>query len=130
MKLSSRSALALVLGTALAGSLSSCDYSWSPGLNPQSTYNFNNPPGWRNVDVNRDSINYKQRTTEPGGVGSAAAIANGNVQEQQNSAPAGKSTVAGQPAGSQMAPIEDATLGVGNKNDQQQPKSESGNKPK
>jgi hypothetical protein len=129
MKLTSRTALAL-LGTALAGSLSSCDYSWSPGKNPQSTYSFNNPPGWRNVDVNRDSINYKQVVTEPGGIGSAAAIANGTVQEQLNSAPAGKSTASPKSASGTMAPVDKTTNGVGNTNDQQQPKSQPKSQPK
>ncbi|MFC7668110.1 hypothetical protein ACFQT0_12475 [Hymenobacter humi] len=106
MKLSSRSALALVLGTALAGSLSSCDYHWGPGKNPQSVNNFNNPPGWRKVDVDRDSINNQQRAPEAGGVGSAAAIANGTVQDQLNSAPGGKSAAASQSASGQMAPVK------------------------
>ena len=61
MKLISRSALALLLGTALAGSLSSCDYSWSPGKNPQFTHSFTRAPGWHSYDVDRDSINDKQR---------------------------------------------------------------------
>ena len=124
MKLSSRSALALLLGTALAGSLSSCDYRWSPGKNPQTVNNFNNPPGWRKVDVDRDSINNQQRTTEPGGVGSAAAIANGTVQDQLNSAPAGKSTAAPQSASGQMAPVGKSTNGTGNQNDKPQPASQ------
>ncbi|WP_035560571.1 hypothetical protein [Hymenobacter sp. IS2118] len=122
MKLSSRSALALLLGTALAGSLSSCDYQWTPGVNTQFRHGFNNPPGWRNVDVNRDSINYKQETTPPIGVGSATAIANGTVQEQLNSAPAGQNATAPQSASGTMAPVGTATNGDGNKNDKPQPK--------
>ncbi|SFQ71611.1 hypothetical protein [Hymenobacter arizonensis] len=124
MNLSSRSALALLLGTALAGSLSSCDYSWSPGKNPQSVYNFNNPPGWRNVDVNRDSINYKQVTPPPGGEGSAADIRQGTVRDQINSAPGGRSSASTQSASGQLAPIDDSRNGAGNDNDQQQPKTQ------
>lgn len=122
MTLSTRSALALLLGTALAGSLSSCDYSWSPGVNPQATYNFNNPPGWRRVDVDRDSINYKQVTPPPGGVGSAAAIEQGTVQEQVNSAPGGRGSASTQTASGQLGPINDSRNGAGNNNDQPQPK--------
>ena len=89
MKLSSRPALALLLGTALAAALSSCDYRWSPGENPQFRHTFANPPGWHNWDVNRDSINYKQRVEPAGGIGSAADTKKGSVQDQQNSAPSG-----------------------------------------
>ncbi|WP_426061899.1 hypothetical protein [Hymenobacter sp. B1770] len=124
MTLSSRSALALLLGTALAGSLSSCDYSWSPGKDPQSTYTFNNPPGWRRVDVDRDSINNKQVTPPPGGIGSAAAIEQGTVREQINSAPGGGSSSSAQSASGQLAPIGDNRNGTGNNNDKQQPKSQ------
>jgi hypothetical protein len=125
MKLSSRLALALLLGTALAATLSSCDYRWSPGKNPQFQHGFTGtPPGWRNYDVNRDSINYKQVTPAPGGIGSAAAIAQGTVQEQMNSAPAGKSTASPQNASGTIGPVEQSTNGTGNQNDQQQPKSQ------
>lgn len=125
MKLYSRPALALLLGTALAASLSSCDYvPWSPGINPQFVRTFNNPPGWRTVDVDRDSVNYKQRVEPAGGLGSAAAIAQGTVQDQLNSAPAGKSTASPQSASGTMASPDKSTNGVGNQNDQQQPKSQ------
>ncbi|WP_046245629.1 hypothetical protein [Hymenobacter terrenus] len=125
MKLSSRSVLALLLGTALAASVSSCDYRWSPGKNPQYQNSFvNPPPGWRNYDVNRDSINYQQRAPEPGGVGSAAAIAKGTVQDQINSAPAGKSTASPQAPSGTMTSTDKSTNGVGNTNDQSQPKSQ------
>ncbi|MBF9239721.1 hypothetical protein I2I05_20175 [Hymenobacter sp. BT683] len=122
MKLSSRSALALLLGTALAGSLSSCDYQWTPGDNAQFRHGFNNAPGWHKVDVNRDSINYKQETNPAAGVGSAAAIATGTVQEQIDSAPAGRSAAAGQSASGTMAPVGKATTGNGVKTDQPQTK--------
>jgi len=124
MKLFPRPAQALLLGTALAASLSSCEYHWSPGKNPQFTHNFNNAPGWRTVDVDRDSVNRKQRVEPAGGDGSAAAIKNGTVQDQLNSAPAGKSTASPQSASGTMASPDKSTNGVGNKNDQQQPKSQ------
>ncbi|HEX8326452.1 MAG TPA: hypothetical protein VF629_02840 [Hymenobacter sp.] len=123
MKLSFRPALALLLGTALAASLSSCDYRWTPGVDSHYVNDFNNPPGWRNFDVYRDSINYKQVTPPPGGVGSAAAIEQGTVQDQLNSAPAGKSTASPQAASGTLASPDKSTNGVGNQNDQQQPKS-------
>lgn len=122
MKVSSRSALALLLGTTLAVSVSSCDYRWSPGQNPQFQHGFTKAPGWHNYDVNRDSINYKQNTEPAGGVGSAAAIKSGTVQDQLNSAPAGTSATSPQSASGQMAPVGQATNGTGNKNDEKQPK--------
>lgn len=114
MKLSIRPALALLLGTALAASLSSCDYRWSPGENVQFKHGFANPPGWHNSDVNRDSINYKQRVEPAGGVGSAAAIKNGSTQDQLDSAPAGNSTTSPQDASGQMASPDQATGDKGN----------------
>lgn len=114
MKLSIRPALALLLGTALAASLSSCDYRWSPGKNPQFKHGFANAPGWRNSDVNRDSINYKQRVEPAGGEGSAADIKNGSTQDQLNSAPAGNSTTSPQDASGQMGTPDQATNEKGN----------------
>ena len=124
MKLSFRPALALLLGTALAASLSSCDYRWSPGQNPQFHHGFVNAPGWHNSDVNRDSINYKQRVEPASGDGSAIAIKNGTVQDQLNSAPAGSSAGSPQSASGTMAPVGTSTNGNGNQNDQAQPKSQ------
>ena len=117
MKLSIRPALALLLGAALAASLSSCDYRWSPGENPQFRHGFTNAPGWHNSDVNRDSINYKQRVEPAGGEGSAAAIKNGSTQDQLNSAPAGNSAVSPQDASGKMASPDQATgdKGTGDK---------------
>lgn len=108
MKLSLRPALALLLGTALAASLSSCDYRWSPGENVQFKHGFSNPPGWHTADVNRDSINNQQRVEPASGEGSAVAIKNGTVQDKLNSAPAGKSATGGQTASGQMGGVEDA----------------------
>lgn len=123
MKFSPRPALALLLGAALAATLPSCDYRWSPGQNPQFGRGFvNPPPGWHNSDVNRDSINNQQRVELPGGEGSAAAIKNGTVQDQLNAAPAGKSTASPQDASGQLGSPDQATNGDGNQNDQQQPK--------
>ena len=102
MKLFTRSALALLLGTVLASSLSSCDYHWSPGLNPQFVHGFSNPPGWHKSDVDRDSINNQQRVEPATGTGSAPAIKNGSVQEKLNSAPAGASATTPQNASGQM----------------------------
>ena len=108
MKLSPRSALALLLGTALAAALSSCDYKWSPGENVQFHHGFSNPPGWHNYDVNRDSINYKQRVEPASGEGSATAIKNGTVQDKLNSARAGNNATGGQNANGQMGSVDQA----------------------
>lgn len=108
MKLSLRPALALLLGTALAASLSSCDYRWSPGENTQFKRGFSNPPGWHTADVNRDSINNQPKATTPIGEGSATAIKNGTVKEKLDSAPAGASATGGQTASGQMGGVEDA----------------------
>ena len=122
MKLSFRPALALLLGTALATTLSSCDYRWSPGENTQFKHGFSNPPGWHNSDVNRDSINNQQKVMPPSGEGSATAIKNGSTQDKLNSAPSGNSSTSPQDASGQMAPAGQSTNGNGNQNDQQQPK--------
>ena len=122
MKLSSRSALALLLGTALATSLSSCDYRWSPGENTQFKTGFTNAPHWHKWDVDRDSINNQQRVEPASGEGSATAIKKGSTKDQLNSAPAGKSATAPQDASGQMGDPGQATNGNGNQNDQQQPK--------
>ena len=123
MKFSSRSALALLVGTTLAAALSACDYRWSPGENTQFKHGFAYPPrGWNNSDVDRDSINGEQRVEPAGGEGSAAAIANGTVQDQLNSAPAGKSATSPQAPSGQLASPDKSTNGNGNQNDQPQPK--------
>ncbi|GAA4347263.1 hypothetical protein GCM10023185_02210 [Hymenobacter saemangeumensis] len=103
MKLIPRSGLAFLLGASLALSLTACDYRYSPGLDNQRR-DFSNAPGWRNEDINRDSINYKQRAPAPGGVGSAAAMANGTVDEQRASVP--RRQGAASPSG-QMAPVSE-----------------------
>lgn len=108
MKLSTRSALALLLGTALAASLSSCDYRWSPGKNPQFRHGFTKAPGWHKWDVDRDSINNQQRVEPATGTGSAAAIKNGTVQDQLNSAPVGGSATSPQTASGQVGPTDQA----------------------
>ena len=92
-------ALAL-LGTSLT--LGSCDYSNSPGNNHNMRVGFDKSPGYRNSDINLDSVNYKQRVEAPSGEGSATAIKNGTVQDQINSAPAGASATATQTASGQM----------------------------
>jgi hypothetical protein len=124
MKLFTRSALALLLGTALAASLSSCDYRWSPGDNQQFKHGFTNAPGWHKWDVDRDSINNQQRVEPAGGEGSAAAIKNGTTQDQLNSAPAGNSSTGAQNANGQLAAPGQSTNGNGNQNDQEQAKSQ------
>ena len=122
MKLSSRFALAVLLGTALAASLSSCDYRWSPGENKQFRTGFSNPPGWHSYDVARDSINNQQRVELASGEGSATAIKNGTVQDQLNSAPAGNSATSPQNANGTPGSVDQSTNGNGNQNDKPQPK--------
>ncbi|MDQ2794174.1 MAG: hypothetical protein M3Y12_09225 [Bacteroidota bacterium] len=108
MKLSLRPALALLLGTALAASLASCDNNWSPGTNYALRHGFSNPPGWHSSDVDRDSINNQQRVEPASGEGSATAIKNGTVQDKLNSASAGASATGGQTASGQMGAVDDA----------------------
>jgi len=108
MKLTLRPALALLLGTALAASLSSCDYQWSPGENTQFHHGFSNPPGWHNSDINRDSINNQPVATKPIGEGSATAIKNGTVQDKLNSASAGSNATGGQSASGQLGSVDQA----------------------
>ncbi|WP_210518549.1 hypothetical protein [Hymenobacter terricola] len=108
MKLSSRFALALLLGTALATTLSSCDNRWSPGENTQFKRGFSNPPGWHTADISRDSINNQQKAPAATGEGSATAIKNGTTQDKLNSAPAGASASSPQTASGQMAPVDQA----------------------
>ena len=92
-------ALAL-LGTSLT--LASCDYRNSPGNNHNMRVGFTKSPGYRNSDINLDSVNYKQRVEAPSGEGSATAIKNGTVQDQINSAPAGASATSTQTASGQL----------------------------
>lgn len=125
MNFSFRPALTLLLLASSATLLTACDYaSLSPGDNPQAREGFANPPGYTNVDVNRDSINYKQTVTKPTGEGSATAIKNGSVQDKLNSAPSGNSTTSAQDASGKMAPVDQnqpkatgSTNGSGNSND-------------
>ena len=122
MKLSFCPVLALLLGPALSATLSSCEYHWSPGENTQFKHGFTNAPGWHKWDVDRDSINNKQRVEPAGGDGSAAAIKNGTVQDKLNSAPAGKSASSPQTASGRLdGPRKPMN---GNQNDQAQPKSQ------
>lgn len=117
MKLSSRALLAL-LATGASASLTSCDYQrFSPGLNTQFEHSFVNAPGWRNEDVNRDSINYRQEVHTPVGEGSATAIKNGTVQDQLNSSMAGKSAASPQAANGQNDATDRNNNGRGNTND-------------
>jgi hypothetical protein len=108
MKLFLRPALALLLGTALAASLSSCNSQWSPGNNYALRHGFSNPPGWHTADVNRDSINNQPKAFTPIGTGSATAIKKGTVKDKLNSAPAGASATGGQTASGQMGTVENA----------------------
>lgn len=109
-----------LLGFGLGASalLTACDYQrYSPGVNTQYEHSFVNPPGWRNEDVNRDSINYKQNVLTPIGEGSATAIRKGTVQDQLNSAPSGKSASSPQAANGTNDVLNHNTNGRGNNND-------------
>ncbi|MGI4835412.1 MAG: hypothetical protein ACRYFK_18320 [Janthinobacterium lividum] len=97
-----RPVLATLLLAGSAALLTSCDYKYSPGVNPQFKDGFSNPPGYTNAEVNRDSINYKQNVHTPIGEGSATAVKNGTVNDQLNSAPAGKSAATPQTASGQL----------------------------
>jgi len=102
-----RSALGLTLISGAATLLTACDYAAnSPGVNTQYTHAFVNPPGYTNADINRDSVNNKQTVTTPIGKGSAIAIKNGTVNDQLNSAPAGKSAASSQTASGKIGPAE------------------------
>ena len=121
MKSSSRAssrALLALLAAGTAAALSSCDYQrFSPGVNTQFEHSFVNAPGWRNEDVNLDSVNYKQTVRKPIGAGSATAIKNGTVQDQLNSAPAGKSAASPQAANGENDAVNRTNNGRGNTND-------------
>ena len=115
MKLSSRALLGLVLG---ASAVTACDYQrYSPGVKTQYEHSFVNPPGWRNEDVNLDSVNNKQEVHTPIGKGSATDLKNGTVQDQLNSAPAGKSATSPQAADGTNAAVDKTNNGRGNTND-------------
>ena len=103
MKLSSRFALALLLGTALATTLSSCDNRWSPGKNLQFKRGFSNAPGWHAWDVNRDSINNQQTTPPATGEGAATATKKDTAKGKSNPAPVGASASPSQTASSPMS---------------------------
>ena len=116
MKISSCVLLGFGLGASAL--LTACDYQrYSPGVNTQYEHSFVNPPGWRNEDVNRDSINYKQNVLTPIGEGSATAIRKGTVQDQLNSAPSGKSASSPQAANGTNDVLNHSTNGRGNNND-------------
>jgi hypothetical protein len=125
MNFSFRPALTLLLLASSATLLTACDYaSLSPGENPQFREGFTNPPGYTNMDVNRDSINYKQNVHTPVGNGSDNDIKNGSTQNQLDSAPAGNSATSAQTASGTMAPTAqnqpkatESTNGSGNSND-------------
>ncbi|RZK61141.1 MAG: hypothetical protein EOO59_05795 [Hymenobacter sp.] len=102
-----RPALALLLG-ASATLLTACDYKYSPGVNTQFKHSFTGTPTYTNADVNRDSINYKQNVRTPIGKGSAADLASGSVDDQLNSAPAGKSSATPQDASGKPGAVDDA----------------------
>ena len=105
MKSLIRPVLGLALVSSLATLLTSCDYKYSPGVNPQTAPGFGTPPGYTSVDVDRDSINNRQITTIPVGKGSATAIKNGSVNDQLNSAPGGDNTTSPQAANGQMGSV-------------------------
>lgn len=106
MSFSVRPVLAVLLLAGSATLLTSCDYKYSPGVNPQFKDGFSNPPGYTNAEVNRDSINYKQNVHTPIGEGSATAIKNGTVNDQLNSAPAGKSAATTQTASGKLGSVD------------------------
>ena len=107
MNSSLRPALALLLG-ASAALLTACDYKYSPGVNTQFKHSFTGTTTYTNADINRDSINYKQNVHTPIGEGSATALKNGTVDDQLNSAPAGKSSATPQDASGKMGSVDDA----------------------
>ncbi|MEJ7663140.1 MAG: hypothetical protein WKG07_28160 [Hymenobacter sp.] len=105
MKVSFRPALALLLGS-VATLLTACDYSYSPGKNPQTSPGFSNPRGYTSADINADSINNRQIVTTPIGKGSATDLKNGTVDDQLNSAPAGTNTTSPQTASGKMGSVD------------------------
>jgi hypothetical protein len=104
-----RPALALLLGVS-ATLLTACEYKYSPGVNPQFAHNWSNPPGYTNMDINRDSINYKQNVHLPVGKGSAQDMATGGTDAQLQSAPAGKSSASPQTASGKVGPVDQAQM--------------------
>jgi len=108
MNSSLRPALALLLGIASATLLTACDYKYSPGVNTQFEHGFNGTPDYTNADVNRDSINYKQNVRTPIGKGSATDLQTASPEEQQQSAPAGKSSASPQSASGELCTTDQA----------------------
>jgi hypothetical protein len=108
MNFSFRPALALLLGIASATLLTACDYKYSPGVNTQFEHGFNGTPGFTNADVNRDSVNYKQNVHAPVGKGSANDLKTASTDEQQQSAPAGKSSASPQSANGTLGEVDQA----------------------
>ncbi|TVT41762.1 hypothetical protein FNT36_10075 [Hymenobacter setariae] len=107
MNFSFRPALALLLG-ASAALLTACDYKYSPGVNTQFEHGFNGTPTFTNADVNRDSVNYVQNVRTPIGKGSASDLKTASPEEQQQSAPAGKSSASPQSANGQLGTTDQA----------------------
>jgi hypothetical protein len=107
-----RSALALLVGTA---ALTACDYRYSPGENLQFKTGFTNAPHWHSYDVNRDSINNRQRVEPASGEGSAKAIKQGSVKDKLNSAPSGDNAASPQAASGQMGSVDQTAPGKGQK---------------
>ena len=102
-----RPVLTTLLVLSSAALLTACDYKYSPGINPQYKVGFGTPPpGYTNAEINRDSINNKETVTKPIGEGSATAIKHGTVNDQLNSAPAGKSATSPQTASGQMGSVD------------------------
>ena len=102
-----RPVLATLLLAGIATFFTACDYAkYSPGTNPQFREGFTGTPGYSNADVNRDSVNYKQNVHTPIGEGSATAIKNGSVDDQLNSAPAGKSSATPQTASGKPGAVD------------------------
>lgn len=62
----------LLLTLLAAASLASCDYSRTPGKDPQDIEDFSDVPPATANETKRDSVNEKQNVQPPGGVGSAA----------------------------------------------------------
>lgn len=113
--------LLLALATGATAALTGCDYHYTPGLNPQYREGFSlaDAPPARKMEINADSINYKQDAYTPIGKGSAADQKT-SVNAALESAPGGNSATSPQAASGKPNTVGTATDGQ-NQNDTKSP---------
>ena len=111
--------LALLLGAT--ATLSACDSRYTPGVDPQRVNDFDisSAPPARNMEINADSINYRQNVQPPAGKGSEADM-NTSANAQLENAPSGNTSNAMTPQGSNGS-LDPPSTRDGNQNDTKSP---------